>query len=164
MTKPIDIAAWSHVCIRVSDLQRSLGFYRDVLGFEVLADMAVGGEPLEKALGGQKGASGRTLFGRIGGQHVEIIRLDNVPVDESISSSLGDIRPYPIYGVGTFTFRVQDIEQAYKDCVSLGIAVESPPIDIDGVQMFFIHDPDGVRIELLQLPDSHFAQAAGSPS
>jgi glyoxylase I family protein len=162
MIKPIKITAWSHICIRVSDLERSLGFYRDVLGLEVLAQMAIGGDPLERALGGQKGATGRTVFGRIGGQHVEIMQLNDVPVEDGIVSSLKAIRPYPIYGVGTFTFRVPDLSIAYEDCLARGIAVESPPIDIDGVRLFFINDPDGVRIELLELPERHFATLADS--
>jgi len=51
------------------------------------------------------------------------------------------------------SFRVDDLDAAYdsvrRDHPDVRAA---PPVDIGGVRMFFIYDPDGTPIELLELP------------
>lgn len=48
-----------------------------------------------------------------------------------------------------FALRVSDVESARRYCKELGLAVqETTPIP--GADRFFIHDPDGNRIEIIQ--------------
>jgi len=54
-----------HVHLKVSDLERSLGFYRDVLGFEVTA--RVGYSPAFLSAGGYHHHLGLNTWGSLGG-------------------------------------------------------------------------------------------------
>ena len=67
MSSPaIRIRNFSHVCVGVSDLERSLAFYRDVLGLETIFDVELSGAGLE-AVTGQGGAVGRMVGCRVPG-------------------------------------------------------------------------------------------------
>ena len=69
---PLPVLAFSHVCIGVSDVDRSLGFYRDVLGMDVVFDVELEGESVEQVTMGA-GSKGRMVGGLVGGVMVELI-------------------------------------------------------------------------------------------
>ena len=145
--KKIPIVAWDHIVVRVSDVERSLAFYKEHLGFEPVVDLEFGGEALEKILSGHAGgakvanARGRLVMGKVGGQLVELIRLD---ADGNFE------RPTP--GIGAFTLQVADADEAYAAAVENGLQPETPPVEIEGSRQFFIKDPDGIGIEFTQPP------------
>ncbi len=146
MTKKIPIVAWDHLVVRVTDLERSLAFYRDHLGFDPVVDVEIGGEQLERILSGHDdrpltGARARLVLGKVGGQMVELIQY----------SADGDA-PLPAPGIGAFTLRVSDADEAYEAAVAGGLSPETRPVEIEGSKQFFITDPDGVHIELTQPP------------
>jgi lactoylglutathione lyase len=152
MPKKIPIVAWDHIVVRVSDLEKSLSFYQDHLGFEPVVDVEFGGEQLDQILSGHspnpvKGASARLVLGKVGGQLVELIHY----------SAEGDVE-LPPPGIGAFTLRVSDADEAYEAAAERGLAPETPPVEIEGSKQFFIRDPDGINIELTQPPRT------GSPS
>ena len=132
--------------MRVKDLERSLAFYREHLGFDPVVDVEIGGEQLERILSGHAGepvtgARARLVLGRVGGQLVELIQY----------SADGDVElPQP--GIGAFTLRVSDADEAYEAAVEGGLDPETRPIEIEGSKQFFITDPDGINIELTQPP------------
>lgn len=156
MHEPLAIRTFSHFCIRVADAERSLRFYREVFGFTVMNDARMAGGPLEATLGGVAGATGRAIYGQIAGQSVELLELTGVPVNDSTRSTPENVQAFPHYGVGSITFRVPSIENAYRRCLQMSLPVESAPIEIEGCKVFFIDDPDGTRIELLEMPDNYF--------
>jgi catechol 2,3-dioxygenase-like lactoylglutathione lyase family enzyme len=57
---PLRVSAFSHVTIRVSDPERSVPFYRDVLGLEPVFDVELSGGGLD-AVTGTAGAAGRMV-------------------------------------------------------------------------------------------------------
>ncbi len=145
--KKIPIVAWDHIVVRVSDVQRSLEFYTEHLGFEPVVDLEFGGEALARILSGHAGgaevtnARGRLVMGKVGGQLVELIHHDADGDFERLTP-----------GIGAFTLRVSDANEAYAAAVENGLKPETEPVEIEGSKQFFIRDPDGISIELTQPP------------
>lgn len=142
----IAIEAWSHVIVLVSDLEKSVEFYKKHLGFEPVGEFDLSGEKLDRILSGNTGnkisnVKGRLVMGRIGGQHVELICYE---------SEDKEVLPPP--GIGGFTLRVRDIEGAYHAALQSGLNPQTEPIEIEGSRQFFIADPDGISIEFTQPP------------
>ncbi|WP_081287642.1 VOC family protein [Mycobacterium asiaticum] len=139
---PIAVQNFSHVCVGVSDMDKSLAFYTAVLGMEVVFDVQLDGPGLDAVTGGAAG-KGRMIGGLIGGAMVELLFLGPVPA----------VPNGPHVGYTNMSFRVGDLDAAYNDIRRHHPQVPAdPPVDIGGVRMFFIHDPDGTPIELIELP------------
>jgi glyoxylase I family protein len=139
--EPLPISGFSHVCIGVSDMARSLDFYRDVLGMDVVFDVELEGPSMESVTG-RSGAEGRMVGGLIGGAMVELLALGDEPTG----------RPGLRIGYTNISFRCDDLDAAYAQTLALGQRPQQEPVDIGGVRMFFVADPDGTPIELIQLP------------
>jgi glyoxylase I family protein len=138
---PIRVSNFSHVCIGVSDIEKSLCFYRDVLGMDVVFDVALEGASLE-AVTGREGEKGRMVGGLIGGAMVELLALGAVP-----SAPEG-----PHIGYTNMSLRVEDVDAAYEHLQAFGDVRCEPPVNIGGVRMMFVYDPDATPIELVELP------------
>ena len=140
--QPIAVQNFSHICVGVSDIEVSCKFYTEVLGMDVVFDVELGGEALGAVTGGAA-PQGRMVGGLIGAAMVELLWLGAVPECPS----------GPHLGYTNMSFKVDDLDATY-DAVRRhhpGVRAE-PPVDIGGVRMFFIYDPDGTPIELLELP------------
>ena len=87
MTDPVPITDVSHVSIGVSDMERSIAFYRDVFGWELVFDERMEGEAFER-LTHFPGAAGRACGGRIGSLRVELMQFNFIP-DVPAPSGLG---------------------------------------------------------------------------
>jgi catechol 2,3-dioxygenase-like lactoylglutathione lyase family enzyme len=129
----------SHVSIAVSDMERSIAFYRDVFGWEQLFDERMGGEAFE-ALTGAPGASGRACGGRIGSLRVELMHFNFIP---AVAASSG-------LGLRVLSMEVADAHAAHDALVARGVPVSGPPVEVFGVHMFFVVDPDGQGIEMCE--------------
>ncbi|OBB87161.1 extradiol dioxygenase [Mycobacterium colombiense] len=139
---PIAVQNFSHICIGVSDIEASLAFYTTVLGMDVVFDVELAGAGLDSVTGGAA-QQGRMIGGLIGAAMVELLSLGAVPECPS----------GPHLGYTNMSFRVDDLDAAYDTVTRHHPGVRTdPPVDIGGVRMFFIHDPDGTPIELVELP------------
>jgi glyoxylase I family protein len=140
--KPIAIENFSHICIGVSDIEKSKAFYTAVLGMDVVFDVELEGAGLDAVTGGAA-QNGRMIGGLIGDAMVELLDLGEVPPNHD----------GPHLGYTNISFRVTDLDETYQALGSHHPDVRSQPVvDIGGVRMFFIHDPDGTPIEILELP------------
>ncbi|OBI41170.1 VOC family protein [Mycobacterium sp. E796] len=140
--QPIAVQNFSHVCIGVSDIEAAVVFYTSVLGMDVVFDVELAGAGLDSVTGGAA-QQGRMVGGLIGAAMVELLSLGEVTASPS----------GPHLGYTNVSFRVDDLDATY-DVVRRhhpGVRAEAP-VDIGGVRMFFIYDPDGTPIELLELP------------
>jgi glyoxylase I family protein len=139
---PLPVQSFSHVCIGVSDIEASVAFYTAVLGMDVVFDVALEGAALDSVTGGAA-QQGRMVGGLIGAAMVELLSLGAVPAGPS----------GPHLGYTNISFRVDDLDATYHSVrrQHLGVRTDAP-VDIGGVRMFFIYDPDGTPIELLELP------------
>ena len=140
---PIAVQNFSHICIGVSDIEASVTFYTAVLGMDVVFDVELEGAALGAVTGGAA-QKGRMVGGLIGGAMVELLSLGAVP----------DVPSGPHLGYTNMSFRVDDLDATYDSVRRHHPDVRADPaVDIGGVRMFFIYDPDGTPIELLGLPD-----------
>ena len=140
-SEPLPIGGFSHVCIGVSDMDRSLDFYRDVLGMDVVFDVELEGPSMESVTG-RSGARGRMVGGLIGGAVIELLALGDEPTG----------RPGPRIGYTNISFRCDDLDATYDQALELDQRPQQEPVEIGGVRMFFLTDPDGTPIELIELP------------
>lgn len=139
--EPLGIGGFSHVCIGVSDMDRSLAFYKDALGMDVVFDVELEGPSMESVTG-QSGAKGRMVGGLIGGAVIELLALGDGPASGR----------RPRIGYTNISFRCDDLDATYQQALALGLRPQQEPVDIGGVRMFFVADPDGTPIELIELP------------
>jgi glyoxylase I family protein len=144
VTPPLDVKGFSHVCIRVSGMERALAFYREVLGFDVVFDVELSGPSLEQVTG-ERGAHGRMVGGLLGGTSVELLEIDS-QAEPAVAGS------GPALGYTNISLSVDDLDVAHAAIATAGVD-PGPVVDIGGVRMFFVGDPDGTPIEIIEYPN-----------
>jgi lactoylglutathione lyase len=120
-----------HTMVRVTDIERSLAFYRDALGLDMLSrkDNEAGRYTL--------------VFLAAPGQHEAQIELTyNWPDSEGKSEDYTGGRNF-----GHVAYAVDDIYAVCRRLMEHGITISRPPRD---GRMAFVRSPDGISIELLQ--------------
>lgn len=128
------IQSFGHVGITVSDLERSLHFYRDVLGLTI-----------SRATDLPDGT--RIVFLSIAG-HGEL-ELFQYPTAQGMPEA--SRQPQAI-GLGHIALRVADLEAAVSQLKERGVAFETEPTAERRRATFY--DPDGIPIELTVRPPS----------
>lgn len=144
MTTPKTIAVqnFSHICIGVTDIEKSVAFYTRVLGMDVVFDVELDGAGLNTVTGGAA-QNGRMIGGLVGGVMIELLSLGDVPTTPE----------GPHIGYTNMSFRVDNLDATYDTLVTQHPALRTDPaVDVGGVRMLFTYDPDGTPIELLELP------------
>ncbi len=122
-----------HVDLAVSDVERSLAFYIEVLGPLGLAE--------DDRYPSYRGTE-EVVYLLFGGQLIGLRPADG-----------GEHRYYGV-GIEHLAFRVDhrgEVDQAYERCVSAGARIHFPPEfdrDVPGYYAFFAFDPDGIRVEV----------------
>jgi catechol 2,3-dioxygenase-like lactoylglutathione lyase family enzyme len=142
--------AFSHLGLCVSDLERSLRFYGEGLGFELVASHRVGPE-----FGTLMEVDGVVLESRM-------IRRDGVTLELLAFEVPGHAgqpvrRPMNQLGLTHLSLRVDDVEAVAATVEALGgtvVRTTRTTFDMGGARLDFVYctDPDGVRIELMDLP------------
>ena len=135
----------NHVGITVADLDASLAFYCEVLGFE---------------LGFRTRATGKWFdtLTRNDGADIEIamLRLAEFTLQlVQYHASGGTALPLAHHNVGNphLCIEVDDFDARHHRISTLGLHDPTPIVDIMGTGMrsFYVHAPDGVPVELLQI-------------
>ena len=138
-----------HTCITVSDLDRSISFYRDLLGLNlVLAEESErSGDDRSKALGVAK-AKVKLAILQTGQAQIELI--------EYVTAKGRDYdRNNNDTGAMHIAFQVEDIDAVYQRMLDAGVRFTSPPATIpagpmEGWRWTYFFDPDGVSLEIIQ--------------
>jgi glyoxylase I family protein len=152
----LPIEKFSHICVRVSDVTRSLDWYRDTLGFDVLFDVELGGESLDTVTG-EGSASGRMVGGLVGGTVIELLQIASEGEEPTARRS-------PSLGYTNISVSVADLDAARQQVAD---QQPGPIVDIGGVRMFFLADPDGTPVEVIEFPGDASTSAElwrGAPS
>lgn len=124
MLNKLTIKAFNHVALQVSDVERSVGFYANVLDLEEINIPAFDYPVRWFSLGENRELH---LIGR---------------KEEGTSTGIRG---------NHFALEVTDILQAEKHLLDLGIAYQPIKLRPDGVKQLFFTDPDGHFIELCEM-------------
>jgi catechol 2,3-dioxygenase-like lactoylglutathione lyase family enzyme len=142
------IDAVHHSCFTVSNLERSIAFYRDVLGLELLfIELSeASGDDRSETLGVAKSNLSLAIF-RIGDAHLELIEYIT-PKGRPYDRVNSDI------GAAHVAFKVDDIDAAYESLVAKQVRFTGPPATIPagpmkGWRWTYFFDPDGIPLELI---------------
>jgi glyoxylase I family protein len=122
-------------------MDAALAFYRGLLGMDVVFDVQLDGAGLDSVTG-MAGAAGRMVGGLIGGAMIELLDLGEVP----------SVPDGPHHGCTNISFTVADLDAVHEQLIARGDVTFTAPVDVGGVRMMFVHDPDGTPIEFIELP------------
>ena len=142
---------FSHLGICVSDLERSMRFYCEGLGFVAAESHTVGQEfgPLMEL----DAVALHSQFVRRDALSIELLSFSSPhPVGEGVR------RPMNQLGLTHLSIRVDDVAAVAATLEALGGTVVTDTrttFDLPGASLDFVYctDPDGVRIELMPLPE-----------
>ena len=140
-----------HTGVTVADLSRSLAFYRDLLGLEVLAERCAR-EAYIQQLVGAPGATLNIVHLRIPNTTHVLELIEYADVERSPVAG----RP-PDPGVGHICFYVADIEALYTQLRTAGVEIIAEPVTATagrnaGARIAYARDPDGFWVELMEDP------------
>jgi len=121
--------------IVISDSDKSLAFYRDLLGLGHEGDipMPAGGKGVMHRLN-----CGDTL--------IKLVKYDNVPVADA-GGGINQAKGYRY-----FTMLVTNLEQIMDACAQAGVVTAIPITEVrPGVTIAMVEDPDGNWVEFVQM-------------
>lgn len=137
----------AHTSFTVSDLDRSVAFYRDILGMELVAQVEASGQIVETVLG-MPGAHLKVALLKAGDHTLELIQYLS-PEGREYDRRTCDVGPCHI------AFLVADINEAYQTLSAKGVHFKSAPqtLEIQGQTLrgCYMTDPDGITLELIQI-------------
>jgi len=136
-----------HIAVSVSVMEKALEFYCGVLGLEVMMDMEMEGVPAIEAILGVKDTKMRYVLFTGQGALLNLLEFKN-PKGENIAAKM---RPFD-HGIHHIAFAVDDVEAAYEELKAKGVEFISPPQDTGVAKANALRGPDGVVIELFELP------------
>ena len=140
-----------HVAVTVSDMERSLAFYCDLLGLKEVERHRLEGDTISK-MAGKPDVIMEVV--RLEAPETPGVMLDLqqyvVPEGKVSDAQLGDVAQ------SHFCFGVPDVWAAYRDLQAKGVEFVSEPVSFDLewgiVYVVFFKDPDGFTLELMQVP------------
>ena len=139
----------THVGICVTDLERSIEFYRDRLGFQYLSRIHVAGEPSDTLLSLRAVDLHAAYLERDG------LRIELLYYASPKSPAADHPRPMNEVGFTHLSLRISDLDGLVSELRRRGVrVVDETKIDIPMVEAaaVMIQDPDGLTIELVQAP------------
>lgn len=140
---------WSHIGLCVGDLARSMSFYCDGLGcapaerYELDADQMPG---LGLALEVGERASIVSQMITLGDLRIELIEWQQPAADGVPSGRRNQL------GLTHLSFWVSDLDSAIERLQQFGGTLLPATRQSPGVDLVFLADPDGTRIELVVAP------------
>lgn len=139
-----------HTSFTVADLERSLAFFRDVLGMEVLGTREVRDDYFGRVVGLPGSAVKAAMVRLPGGHHVELF--------EYLQPRGQAVAPRPCDpGSCHLALLTPDLPALHEKLAAKGADFLGPPVLITagpnrGGRAVYLRDPNGILIELFQPP------------
>ena len=139
------IKGFHHTGFVVSDLEKAVAFYRDIVGLEEQGRYERIGEGIQQVVGYDNAHLQIALMG-VGGHNLELIQY------LSPSSGQRPTEERSVLGATHLCIQVDDIEKTFQTLVNNGATKLNPPKELaSGRTACYLQDPDGNWLELLQL-------------
>ncbi len=144
------VLSTNHTSFTVSDLERSIAFFRDALGFQVTSKAPRDPSAIQHVTG-VEGADIVVAYIRGPGHSLELIEYLG-PEDRGRVES----RPCDT-GFAHVAYDVDDIDAAIAASAPHGVVAINPPYVVDkgpnaGRRVVYCRDPDGITIEYIEAP------------
>jgi catechol 2,3-dioxygenase-like lactoylglutathione lyase family enzyme len=135
----------------VKDMERSLAFYRDALGLELVIDGVVSGQDVDRGFM-ETGAIVRSvMLADEAGNMIQLLGWQSPQVRERPPEHL----KYSSTGLVEICLQVNDLEKLRKDLEEKGFRFRILPYVMETnefkVKLAHLSDPDGVALELMQV-------------
>jgi catechol 2,3-dioxygenase-like lactoylglutathione lyase family enzyme len=140
-----------HTGITTRDFDRSLRFYRDLLGMETVFEQEKQGGYLEAIVGYPNAHARMAHLAFPGDSHrIELFEYIEPP-------PIGDAAEPRHVGITHVCLIVDDVHATYERLRQAGVEFYSEPVAIDtgantGGYGLYLRDPDGITLELFQPP------------
>jgi catechol 2,3-dioxygenase-like lactoylglutathione lyase family enzyme len=138
-----------HTSFTVGDVEKSVSFYRDILGFKLLS-LAERPPAFSELATGIRGAHLKTAYLEIpGGHRLELIQYLSPP-GEKIDPRTNNV------GSAHLALIVEDLRTMFRDLKGRGFRFKGDPIEIPGGpnkgnRMVYLLDPDDFTLELIEI-------------
>jgi len=137
-----------HTALSIKDMDRSLAFYRDLLGLEVLFDSTweQSSETADKILR-VKDTSARTAMLRTGNTYIELFEFRTPE-----PAPMAEDRPVIDRGITHIAFDVEDVDAEYERLRKAGVVFHCEPQNLGkSCRTTYGRDPDGNVVEFQEL-------------
>ena len=149
------IRAVDHINIVVSNLERSVKFYTEILGFTEIKRADLSGEWIEKIVG-LKNVKATVVYvvAPDGEPRIELLHYHTPAGARIAANAIANT-----VGLRHIAFRVQNIDETVKKLRDAGVALLTDPIkvpntvvehDLGSKLLCYFHDPDGTLLELAE--------------
>lgn len=144
------VLATNHTSFTVSDLDRTVGYFTDALGFKLIS-RAPRDSAVISRITGVAGADIEVAYVQGPGHRLELIQY-RAPEDR------GRVRSLPCdTGFAHVAFDVDDIDAAIAASAPHGVLPIGDPVPIDqgpnkGGRVVYMRDPDDVTVEFIEKP------------
>jgi len=138
-------AKWHHVAMAVRNMESTLHFYRDLLGFDILWEKPhYGGAALARVVGLDH-VDARVVMLSGFGTCVELFKYYSPAGHDRGPRRMCD------FGLTHFALSVKDIHGLYHRLSVAGVPFNCPPQNLrPGVWATYMKDPEGVTVELVE--------------
>ena len=139
---------WNHVGLTVSDLERSIAFYREVVGLWLIpetSNLEISGDWFDR-LTDNPGSRFRVAHLELEGLQLQLVEY---------TAAGGDRLPLAHRNIGNphLCIAMEDIDRRHAELSATGQCKLSPLEELPGERRsFYVTDPDGVLVEFIDLP------------
>lgn len=148
----MEITHVAHIAKCVNNLEKSLEFYRDLLGFNVKMQQT---QEMLNRPGSQSDHMYQSVHNHRTVANIYMSESDTIPFLVLTSHPDDKIDQNPIkldqVGITHLSFKVKDLDATIKEFLSNGVKLagnESDFRDTNGfIRTFFVYDPDGILVQ-----------------
>jgi catechol 2,3-dioxygenase-like lactoylglutathione lyase family enzyme len=142
------VALIRHIGVVITDIEQSLQFYKDVLGFKILKKADESGTCIDNFLNIQNTNVTTVKMIDPNNNILELLYFNSHPE----LSDTNKFRRLTEIGCSHFALTVNDLDTLYFTLKEQGIEFNHPPqVSDDGnVKVAFCRDPDGTFIEMVE--------------